>query len=79
MAGAMGGFSLDATDSNNFARLGCQGTYDKYKLDNNNSSYKIIKIPCCQGQFRCPERRVWPMLRPVQGPRRPQSLSVSIV
>ena len=37
MAGAMGGFSLDATDSNNFARLGCQGTYDKYELDNNNS------------------------------------------
>ena len=37
VAGAMGGFSLDATDSNNFARLGCQGTYDKYELDNNNS------------------------------------------
>ena len=29
MSGAMGGFSLDATDGNNFARLGCQGTYDK--------------------------------------------------
>ena len=32
MAGAMGGFSLDATDGSNFARLGCQGTYDKYEL-----------------------------------------------
>lgn len=35
-------------------------------------------IPC-QGQFRCPERRVWPVLRSVQGPRRPQSVSVSFV
>lgn len=41
--------------------------------------YIISKIPYCQGQFRCPKRRVWPMLRPVQGPRRPQSLSVSNV